>query len=446
MFIWKAICPPVWECAECGEVSASKPERPVEGRLLCEHCFDEKYITCCSCQEDHLKDSATLDHEDDWWCERCADRYLYLCEHCEQWFEHDDVTQIGSDWWCEQCRDDHFTECESCSEWVDNDNVCCTDSGSYCQECYSESYGCCDECGRECSRDDLYYHEDDDCFYCSRCYEQHSSNIHEYGFKPRAAYRGRGPLHFGVELEVIAPNHDKQEDVDWISEQAGELFYCKEDGSLHDGAGGFEIVSHPFDWAAYQKEGGVKQTYNELLEYLQEHKYKSYNTTCCGIHVHMSMKAFSSWHLYKFMAFFYENGQFIHRISQRSTCPHNVAPDGDCNHRSSCNKNCMIRWAGCKKSKHTRISESRDKEAYADRYTACNITGRTIEIRIFRGTLSKDAFHKNLEFCHAVYTYTKNCSAQDVTVPKFVAWLSGKKEYGNLATFIDAKVGVLKCA
>lgn len=108
----------------------------------------------------------------------------------------------------------------------------------------------------------------------------------------------------------------------------------------------------------------------------------------------------------------------------------------------------MVRWAKCDKENDRIIAESRTKTNQSERYTAVNLTNKTIEIRVFRGTLNANSFHKNLEFCHAVYYYTKNCSNQNVSVAEFVNWVQGKKEYKNLADFISAKFEerFLKCA
>jgi hypothetical protein len=63
----------------------------------------------------------------------------------------------------------------------------------------------------------------------------------------------------------------------------------------------------------------------------------------------------------------------------------------------------------------------------------------TIEVRIFRGTLKNNSFHKNFEFVHGVYEFCRDIAQNKNTVAGFKAFIAGKKEYMNLNNFIAEK-------
>jgi hypothetical protein len=80
-----------------------------------------------------------------------------------------------------------------------------------------------------------------------------------------------------------------------------------------------------------------------------------------------------------------------------------------------------------------------------NRYAAVNTQNTdTYEIRIFRGTLNFKSFCKNIEFCYALYNWTKELSNEPfieslkkLIVKNFVFYIErNKKTYINLYNFM----------
>ncbi len=298
---------------------------------------------------------------------------------------------------CEACRN-NVHECDWCGCLTEEDygdantTLCeyCRDNAHECDWC-----GCLVRRGEECS--------------CGRC------GIHEYSYTPRPDFRGKGPLYFGIELEMEFEGHD------WDGLPDDGYLYAKHDGSLTCGV---EIVSHPASWEWLCSEG--RAAWQQILDWRLDRGYRSYNTGTCGMHVHMSRDAFTTFHLYKWLQFFYQNPQFILDISRRSA-------------------GTLARWASLDGPSATSdlIAKAKDGRGKS-RYEAINLNNpHTIEIRIFRGTLHPSGFWRNLEFLRCLYNYTATVDAKGCKgmgpdglqtyaikhkkdFPNFVAWFEGR--------------------
>jgi hypothetical protein len=210
-------------------------------------------------------------------------------------------------------------------------------------------------------------------------------------------------LFFGIELEIeyddCVPDTDRQ-----------YINYCP-DGSISEG---FECVSMPMTYQ-FLKETGLDIWKREVLN-LRKSGALSYNTDTCGMHVHLSRKAFSTFHLAKFMLFFQNNHHLIRKVARRKD-------------------HTFRQW--CKFYENTK-AVCRAIKSYTDRFMCVNVTNRiTIEVRIFRGTLIESSFRRNVEFCHAAFHFTKMTALKDVTEDNFRRFVSEyKKEYPNLAEYL----------
>jgi hypothetical protein len=194
--------------------------------------------------------------------------------------------------------------------------------------------------------------------------------------------------------------------------------YAKNDGSLDNG---FEIVSHPLSWQWLQENNGH---WNTLLGRVLKGGFRSFETTTCGMHVHLSANAFvGSAHLYKFLRLFLEEQDMILTISGRSSLA------------------ALTRWAAFDDTNRGIIYKAKNKRNIGNRYSAVNLQNRhTVEIRVFRGTLAPDGFWKNLEFVHAAFTFTRDTAIPKVNKANFLAFVvKNRKEYPHLYAFLVAK-------
>tara|TARA_R110000737_G_C14354771_1_gene445779 strand:+ start:7 stop:684 length:678 start_codon:yes stop_codon:yes gene_type:complete len=204
------------------------------------------------------------------------------------------------------------------------------------------------------------------------------------------------------------------------------------DGSLSDG---FEIGTMPFTERFYKQVLYRNSGWANILTYLKRKNYRSYNTRNCGMHVHINRQSFSDTHLYKFQRFFYTNPAFIQFIARRKD--------------SRMEQWCQIYGIG----KFDNIKAVLQKRTR--KFLAVNLTPKkTVEVRIFRGTLSHKAFCRNMEFVIAIKNFTKLVSVNrnghyrfDTSNTKqrfkgdytdFFIWLKNQdKRYPNLVHYLD---------
>jgi len=363
---------------------------------------NEEIVVCqnCSCkiEEDDLQE-----FEGENYCQKCFGDLFSYCEQCDETVNADDMVCVNNgDYVCESCRDDNYTCCDDCGEYVPNDDCLCIDGRCVCEECYCENYFTCESCNEIWHID--YYGSEGCCQNCETSEDDNS--LHNYSYKPDAVFYGDGDLYFGIELEIESEGNSIYDAVQSLP----DFVYAKADSSMDDG---LEVVSHPTSWQWLQEN---KEQWDEVLS-LRNKGFLSYKTDTCGMHVHLSKKAFSTLHLYKFLKMFFENQEFITIISRRRS-------------------NSLDQWASLQ-SDESIVYKARTKNN-TQRYTAVNLQNdESVEVRIFRGTLSPVGFWRNVEFCKAVYEFTKIASIRDVSKDKFCNYVvEHKKEYPNLEQFL----------
>ena len=333
--------------------------------------------------------------------------------------DDDDVVGLanGGYAYADDCRcinDDWFlaSECTTCCE--------CDESvrrihahhhphgGRMCEQCYDDCVYTCEDCGSEGVDDDM---ESDEWGNrrCEQCSSRHNSGVSDYGDRTADTLRSEtsDKMRIGIELEVEA-HKGQQDGAEWIRQYL-DTDYCvlKEDGSLSDD--GIEIVTRPDSLAVHSRK------WEAFFRNRPETQMASWTTGRCGMHVHVSKAALSQLQLGKILVFVNEptNQELVSRIAGRTS----------------------DRWAKTSKKK---ISDVR----YGDeRYVALNITSKTAEFRIFKGTLNKRGFMKNLEFCQALVDFcapANRSMSESVSASAFVRWLP-RKTYPHLHDFLTEK-------
>lgn len=251
--------------------------------------------------------------------------------------------------------------------------------------------------------------------YCREC-NNSRCNIQGYSTRverilpwyPKRVAGNYSSLYMGVELEVERKfNH---QNVDF-SEIIGNLQDCKQyqqwaiaksDGSLDDG---FEVVTAP----SYLVEHTARWPF--VLERLRKHT-ASWRRGSTGLHVHLNRKFFTPLSLAKFV-------YFINAEETRKeivTLAGRTSPD----------------FGRLKKKKLGDAAKYNER-----RYEAVNLEPtNTIEVRIFKGTLSTLHVLADIEFCHALAMYVTNASIQELTWPHFWSFVYGKKEYKHFLKYM----------
>ena len=416
-------------CAHCGELTPECDANETEDGLVCERC-NEDYCTCYKCDEVHHPfHSYSVDGN--WYCSDCYDD-IPCCDRCETRepdLETHMVYASGDEQWCQSCIDDHAFYCERCNEYHSDRHYSYTrvrGHGNLCEDCCERlDTFTCEECGDVCEDEDRYYNEDDDDsedYVCARCVSNGRRFIHSYSYKPAPLFKTASnqpmksdTLYFGLELEV--ERDESSLDVGKMAERIvkEDVYYMKNDGSLNNG---FEIVTHPMTFEYIQEHKG--DIFKPLLDKLIEAGYRSYDSKTCGIHIHLSKKCFSTWQLYRFIKFFLDNRDFVTAISQRKIEQ-------------------LERWATIEEeSNDSIIYKAKKKSGNSRRYSAVNLQNdKTIEIRIFRGTLNYLSFLKNIEFCYALFSFSRDI--KETTVEAFKEYIEHSNEYAMLKKFIKTK-------
>lgn len=361
------------------------------------------------------------------------------CEDCGKYHENDEMTDVGGRheyyWICETCLEEEYSYCESCGEYHHNENMvycdwcndCICENCSYtdcyntilCPHCYENCYTC-DDCGCYVHSDDVYYNEYDGCDYCESCYSiSNRGAISDYSYKPDPEFYGNTDNNrfFGVELEVDkgCDCHDTAREIINNNEE----IYCKHDGSLKDG---FEIVSHPCTLDYHLNSLDWKKIMDTCLE----NGFQSHNAKTCGLHVHISRKAFGNNSteqelniaklIYLFEKFWPQIKTFSRRTEEQ-----------------------INNWAqnyGLTTINEA-ITESKNKRG---RYYAVNLTNtHTIEIRIFRGTLKYNTFAATLQFCNLLMDAITEGNTQDMQELTWQDIVKGAKEYAELTEYLKIR-------
>lgn len=237
----------------------------------------------------------------------------------------------------------------------DSDDICSCD---HCGECYDVNNG------PECSCCESPFDK----------WKEDPSYEAGYGDKPEEYPEfkdGSNEAMLGIELEVELNESDRTYVLEALWESFKGRAYPSHDGSLDDGV---EFIFAPHHLSKLQEI---------QFEKMKELELRAYDTTTCGMHVHITKPEKHSVYedLTKFLInFFVINRSELMRISRR---------------KESATRYCNFH-------------ESFDAYYYGDRYTAINCRRtktNTIEFRLFRGTLTKSAILSNAEFAHALYHY-----------------------------------------
>ena len=316
---------------------------------------------------------------------------------------------------------DEFFYCECCeAEWHHSYSIYYLGE-RYCESCHDDNAYRCDDCGDECwSGDDHYCESDDD--------DYEDSPIHSYSYRPSLNFFGEGKYHLGFELEVEVRNTSRHEGAELAQDVFGGRVYLKEDGSLNNG---FEIVTHPHTLSEYQKEFNWAG-----LDKIKRSGIRSWNTSTCGLHVHVSRTAFDpvripnmsieqrilkrQAHELRFMKLIYDNERQVGRIAGRGA-----------NH-----------YAGFHdKGKLVRKVKSGYQEN--GRYSAINTENdATLEVRVFKGSLRPERVLSALEFVTASVEYTRNLPVNGknnaLSWLRFTGYVAEHAEtYPNLALIMN---------
>ena len=373
-------------CNDCGSIFDKDDEEMIEvnGNFICESCFEDDYMMCAHCGSAHHNDDMIyIKDKDQYVCDDCAGRHYSKCGCCDEWYSNDGIISDGDVGYCESCFERHYFRCDSCGYIYHNIDGYSNGVGLYCEICFENERDGPDHYG-----------------------------IFDYDYVPVFNPRGTGILHFGVELEV-----DHGDIHEFKFEELSDTFYCKHDGSLDEG---FEIVSHPmtYDWIM------ENSPFKNPITLAKAAHFKSNDTNTCGLHVHMSRKAFGKGaaqddRITSFIYFFEKFWPEIVKFSRR---------------RGDSIEHYCKRFLNEDEIDEIpnplpmKVVDDTKKKFRYERYMCVNITNRdTVEVRIFKGSLKENTVIASIQLCKLFY----ELSVFDVNVIENMTWDEIKKYTAN---------------
>ena len=358
------------QCNWCSRFIPDDDWLIISGETTCSDCR----FACDRCNEISLVDNSYTVDDSDNWCEICFNEMANSCGYCSNYFHQDTMTwmeDIGVSY-CEYDTNNNSNWCEDCDLYYVNE---CT--------------------GRRCTIDDR--------------------TIHDYSYKPDTIFHPENAkLYFGIEIEAEAEDNEMRrmasEYAQTLEKQG--LAYLKNDGSLDCG---FEIVTHPMTHEFFMNSEMALWSVLRVLK--NDYAMKSWSTDTCGLHIHISRAGFNGGsHQHKFLRLVYHNQQLYQALAGRAS----------------------TQWA-----KFDDVNDGEGKMSFrdkmnnrigSDRYSAVNTNNtRTLELRIFRGSLNPRFIKSSIDLAHASVEYTRNLTVRnildgDLSAERFVAFIRSKPD------------------
>jgi hypothetical protein len=333
-----------------------------------------------------------------------------------------------------------------CGHWCVSEDIHSHDDGSYgvCQSCYDAHYVTCVESDEQRHEESLYYWESDDGYHeepeqCSDDDEGECSDLLSYSSRAfmdltqdtpsvqEIASTWKIPL--GVELEI---EHESRNSavVHTMDTLGRDYIVCKQDGSLDDD-NGFEIVT-----AARFLPEHIKR----FKEWKPMRGMTAWDTGRCGMHVHVDSRAFTTASLARMITFFDmdHNAAWLTNIAGRHPNTNSQAKT----------------YAGKTALGTVGATYARKKSEGGQRYRMVNTCSlsrveaarlnarnggvyntrgfSTVEVRLFRASLKKARLLAQIEFTHAIVTFSRMTSNRALTHEDFTKWLLGCPDNRNL--------------
>jgi hypothetical protein len=318
---------------------------------------------------------------------------------------------INGDNVCESCIDSNYVRCENCGQYIRSENEFESDDGdSLCRTCYREA--------NPVSRFFHAYHgfSDEVRGFFSYTDDGNITNERNYDIS-----------YIGLEWEM-----DKGRRNDFIHsvinesyfERNEDLFHFEKDGSL-SAAHGLELITSPMSYGFLQKFDieGIAQKAIKC-------GFRGHNNTNAGLHIHLGIEAFGNTQAEKQMilssvVYILEKfrNEEIFRISRR---------DASSFDRYAC----------------TYYLNDMDNVSYreihrkTDHFKILNITGDTVELRMFKSTMLASSIRAAVDFYLGIIAVSKMFSFRTLKRMSF-DHIRGVIENNNdvLRAYLEKRLG-----
>lgn len=457
-------------CIYCGKIHEGEDSLSVPRNFYIEdsswHSFswdsDRTYL-CPSCQSDVRT------------CDDCGELFrvqkgyvLYTNDIAEDYESpeiglfsdmayHDNFQNTYKKYTCSDCIQMKYQMCRCCNKYFKTDSLPTILHGidyhpvyPVCRNCTESREAVCEFCGDLCysglnAQSHVHViHESDrtrptdgdgnyimprrmigryDYVECNDCYED-GKTIHSYEWKPKPLWRMKrkirndNMLFYGCEFEAeFHGRADRRERAKDFVKRYGKTkeFYLKNDSSLDNG---WEIVSHPYTWSYYKDRRAL---WDDIILWLVDHEGVDIRQRDnCGLHFHMSKKAFTTLHLFKFVQFFYDKNHrdFIYNISGRD--------NGD-----------YARFYDVDQDGTKRMAKMKNNMS-DERHSAINLTNPiTLEVRTFGNFYEPLQFHKNMEFLQSLYEFSRDTSVKTLSLEDYMKYITSTKHQARFRSLVE---------
>ena len=347
-----------------------------------------------------------------------------------KWRDHFDSAEIF-----EMLFNRYYFICNDCNILEDQDRgSTCYDDYQVCESCLNDGYRWSDNRDTYITHDD-YWHEENDDYEDDEEGDSFIGSYHsskkQLGKIPSSFDHHKKPIYLGLELEMeIKDDYSRNDKAEQLLDALGvaqidgknyQYALCEGDGSLNHG---FEMVTGYTGLDTHAKQ----------LEFFKTpfRGAKSHDTRTCGLHVHICKSDMTMLHCAKMILFINEsaNQKLIRAIARR---------DGQ-HYAKIHNKKASYEWL---KNAKDGSKASRIQRLNSDRYEALNFQNeKTIEFRIFKGTLKYESIMASLEFTYATWHFCRDTGTNDLTIEKFLEFISmaeNKKHTRFLRQYLKEK-------
>ena len=234
----------------------------------------------------------------------------------------------------------------------------------------------------------------------------------------------KGELYMGVEIECLLRGTSMAVELGRIRDVYGASIVGKHDGTVSHNVEGWmppvqptELVTNPMTLECYQNRKWTT-VFDRVV------KPNNFKTCTLGGHIHLSKAAFTRTQLYKYMKFVRTNTEYVKFIGGR-----------DFNGNAYCKSH---------QGNGKVVRQLLEGDTNKDRYEVLNLTSfGTLENRFFLSPFTREELLKNLEWCHALWSYSK-VSPLHIVTDAFHDWVRATKEstYSNLIAHINTSANM----
>lgn len=377
-------------CSQCGKHGLENVVFGKYGQVFCEDCAKDVYVQCDCCGNSIDKFNDKIVNVDGkQLCEHCLNEKYALCVFDGKYHLKSDLIQLDNGKYAleELAIENGYKRCDLCGKW--QKNLTNIDGELMCDNCLEHKVG------------DVIsgYHS-------FRSWQEHrtaTGDVLENNL-------------IGFELEVEVPSDAKvtREVAAYVTKKKGDgLFVIERDGSLSNG---FEIISHPMTMDYVRKIAIDKL--EDACNYLVGRGVKSHNTSTCGLHFHVNRGDLST-----------PNRSSDEVIDNILLIMETFKKELQNFSRRNSNRYCKFLIDSNKPIYMKTIKKVKDYSC-DERYFALNLTNeKTIEFRIFKGTLKYKTFLASMELVNNIVNIAKYSAINGLTWEDIINYNSDVNEY-----------------